>query len=527
MSARLIYSAWILSVSMLTFSCKNKVTEISKVVAPSSYYNENYRPQYHFSPETGWMNDPNGLVYFKGEYHLFYQHYPDSTVWGPMHWGHAVSKDLLHWKHLPIALYPDSLGYIFSGSAVIDKNNTSGFGSIENPPMVAIFTYHDPVLEKKKSNVFQNQAIAYSLDSGRTWTKYSGNPVLKNPGIRDFRDPKMFWDESTNKWELIMAVFDRVHIYSSPDLKTWTFESEFGKGLFAHGGVWECPDLFPLKVEGTEEIKWVMLVSINPGGPNGGSATQYITGDFDGHKFTPDVKLTKWVDWGRDNYAGVTYSNIPDEDGRRIFIGWMSNWQYATVVPTGVWRSSCTIPRELSLKKEGSSYILTSKPVIEMSNLRSKSDTASVRQIVFNGEREISSGKVNLMQSELFFGFNMSDHKADTIGISFENSNNERFIIGYSVVRKEFYIDRRNSGKSDFSKEFPGISSAPYASGNTLKLHLFIDASSVELFVDDGSLVMTSLVFPEEKFNSLKVFSRGGDGLLNKGLFYSMESVWK
>ena len=490
------------------------------------YYQEQYRPQFHFSPEANWMNDPNGLVYFEGEYHLFYQYYPDSTVWGPMHWGHAVSRDLIHWKHLPIALYPDSLGYIFSGSAVVDLNNTSGFGSVEKPPMVAIFTYHNPVLEKSGSNLFQNQGIAFSLDKGRTWTKYSDNPVLKNPGIRDFRDPKMFWNDNKRKWNLIMAVYDRVHIYSSYNLKEWTFESEFGPGIGAHGGVWECPDLFPLKVEGADITKWVMLVSINPGGPNSGSATQYFTGDFDGHKFVPDDTNVKWIDWGRDNYAGVTWSNIPANDGRRIFIGWMSNWKYATVVPTTVWRSASTIPRELLLKADNKHCFLTSRPIREIGDLRSKSDTASIKNQSCTGEKEISPGKVSLMHSELFFGFNLRDSRADSMGIILENDLKEKFIIGYSAFNKQFYIDRSEAGNSGFSKEFAGISTAPYIPGATLKLHLLIDASSVEMFVDDGRLVMTTLVFPTEKFTRLKLFSKGGSCLLNKAVFWSIEKIW-
>ncbi len=489
---------FILAIGIFTSSCQNHQVQISgtkKTV--SGYYQEQYRPQYHFSPKSGWMNDPNGLVYFDGEYHLFYQYYPDSTVWGPMHWGHAVSKDLLRWRHLPVALNPDSLGYIFSGSAVVDVNNTTGFGSVEKPPMVAIFTYHNPVLEKSGSNTFQNQGIAYSLDKGRSWTKYSGNPVLKNPGIRDFRDPKMFWNPDLKKWELILAVKDRVHIYSSSDMKSWTFESEFGKSIGAHGGVWECPDLFPIDIAGSAVKKWVMLVSINPGGPNGGSATQYFTGNFDGHKFVPDETEIKWVDWGRDNYAGVTWSNVPEKDGRRIFIGWMSNWDYATVVPSTSWRSALTIPRELILISDNGHYFLSSMPLREFGDLRIKSDTASVRMQSFDGEKEIPTQKISLMQSEMLFGFELTSSPSDTVGIILSNDINEKLIIGYSKSHRQLYVDRRMAGKSDFSDKFNGISRAEYDARPILKLHLFIDASSVEMFVDDGRVVMTNLVFPD------------------------------
>jgi fructan beta-fructosidase len=301
-------------------------------------YHEPYRPQVHFSPKTMWVNDPNGMVYYKGTYHLFFQHYPKATVWGPMHWGHAVSKDLIHWKQMPIALYPDKLGYIFSGSVVVDENNTSGFGTKSKPAMVAIFTHHDPKGEKSGSSVFQNQSIAYSLDEGTTWTKYTGNPVLKNPGIKDFRDPKVFWYAAGNKWVMSLATKDRITFYSSPNLKDWKKESDFGQMLGAHGGVWECPDLFPLKLNGKEY--WVLLVSINPGGPNGGSATQYFVGHFDGKTFTPSSNQTKWIDYGPDNYAGVTWGNTGN---RKIFLGWMGNWFYANDVPTLKWRNAMTI----------------------------------------------------------------------------------------------------------------------------------------------------------------------------------------
>ena len=517
----------VLSLALLISSCNKRTNKkIIRERTIAEYYQEQYRPQFHFSPEAKWMNDPNGLVYYDGEYHLFYQYYPDSTVWGPMHWGHAVSKDLLHWKHLPVALYPDSLGYIFSGSAIMDLNNTSGLGTTDNPPMIAIFTYHNAALEKSGSILFQNQGIAFSLDKGRTWTKYSKNPVLKNPGIRDFRDPKMFWNEKTKKWNLIMAVYDRVHIYSSTNIKDWTFESEFGNGIGAHGGVWECPDLFPVQVEGKDVTKWVMLVSINPGGPNSGSATQYFTGEFDGHKFVPDDIKVKWLDWGRDNYAGVTWSNIPASDSRRLFIGWMSNWKYATVVPTTVWRSASTIPRELSLIEEDGHYLISSKPVREFGDLRIASDTANIKQLSFTGEKEISSGAVQIMQSELFFGFKLSDTKVDSLGIIFENNLKERLIIGYSTVQKQFYIDRVSAGNSGFSKEFASVSTAPYIAGPNLKLHLLVDASSVELFVDDGRMVMTTLVFPAEKFNRILLFSMGGTGLLSKAAFHGIDRIW-
>ncbi|MDP3914701.1 MAG: glycoside hydrolase family 32 protein [Bacteroidota bacterium] len=511
----------------LFFGCSsNSGNKKETNTSPAIYYTEQYRPQFHFTPEANWMNDPNGMVYYEGEYHLFYQYYPDSTVWGPMHWGHAISKDLVHWEHLPVAIYPDSLGWIFSGSAVADLKNTSGLGTAENPPLVAIYTYHNVMLEKSGSKTPQSQALAFSTDKGRTWTKYANNPVLESPGIPDFRDPKVFWHNETGKWVMILAVQDRVHLYSSPNLISWKFESEFGKGIGAHGGVWECPDLFPLKVEGSDVSKWVMLVNINPGGPNGGSANQYFTGEFDGKKFTPDETNEKWVDWGRDNYAGVTWSNVPETDGRRLFIGWMSNWQYANVVPTTVWRSATTIPRELSLINQDNSYLLVSKPVKEMEVLRGGTTPVYLSAQNISGEKEMSLDSITLSQSELIFDFNLENSSADSLGIVLENNLQEKLVIGYSAKQKQFFVDRRAAGPSTFSKEFAGISKTPYTAGGHLQLRIFVDVASTELFVDGGKLVMTDIVFPSENFTKLKVFSKGGDLLLGKAEFHSLKRIW-
>ena len=381
----LIRYGWILLVltSTLIFmaACQIESERMTQI------YQEEHRSQFHFSPPEKWMNDPNGMVYYEGEYQLFYQFYPDSTVWGPMHWGHAISNDLVHWDHQPIALYPDSLGYIFSGSAVIDWENTSGLGD-GKPPMIAIFTHHDPEGAKNDEIDFQYQSIAYSNDRGRSWTMYSGNPVIPNPGIRDFRDPKVIWHEDSQQWVMIFAAYDHVQIWGSPNLLDWSHLSDWGHEYGVHDGVWECPDLFPLEVEETGETKWVMLVSLNPGGPNGGSATMYFVGDFDGRSFNLDDSMSDevsdnqalWLDYGADNYAGVTWSDIPKEDGRRIFIGWMSNWNYAQVVPTEKWRSAMTIPRELTLHKGNSGYRLYSVPVEELKKL--ENDAVIVESIV-------------------------------------------------------------------------------------------------------------------------------------------------
>lgn len=442
-----------------------------------------YRPAYHFTPPEAWMNDPNGMVYFDGEYHLFYQHYPDSNVWGPMHWGHAVSKDLVNWEHLPIALYPDSLGYIFSGSAVVDWNNTSGFGSVDHPALVAMYTNHDPVGEKSGTIDYQTQGIAYSLDKGRTWIKYEDNPVIPNPGIQDFRDPKVSWNEEVQVWNLILAVKDHVEIYTSPDLKNWVKHSEFGADIGAHGGVWECPDLFPL-VDQRGETKWVMLLSINPGGPQGGSATQYFVGDFDGKTFTPADSVIRWIDHGADNYAGVTFSDIPKEDGRRIFIGWMSNWQYANVVPTYEWRSAMTIPRELQLLRYESGYLLKSVPVQEVQRLFGGS-------VTIDGSLETASAfmlhvVLEPSEGEIILVNNVGDQ------------------LKISVDGSKLAIDRSGAGNVNFEEGFGSLHQAINPAGLIEKLSIYVDNASVEVFANEGELVMTEIFFFAQPVSRVK-----------------------
>jgi fructan beta-fructosidase len=511
---------------LLFSSCKNSGP---KTTDPVAQYTEQYRPQVHFSPASGWMNDPNGMVFFEDEYHLFYQYYPDSTVWGPMHWGHAISTDLIHWKNFPIALYPDSLGFIFSGSAIVDVNNTSGFGKEGKPAMVAIFTLHDMKGQKAGKKDIESQGIAYSTDRGRTWTKYENNPVLKSPGTPDFRDPKVSWNAETKKWIMTLAVGDHVSFYSSPDLKKWALESEFGKGIGAHGGVWECPDLFQLPVsDKADQKKWVLIVNINPGGPNGGSATQYFVGEFDGHKFTNESTEIQWADQGKDNYATVTFSNIPETDGRCISIGWMSNWQYAQVVPTGVWRSAMTFPREFKLIPEKNKYILTSEPVKEIQVLHERKTI--LKSEVVKDKIELDGQLSDLiLPVEIDLKFSLPSTGASTdFGLELYNSKGENLLIGYDKTKGEFYVNRTNAGNSDFSKDFSGIHVAPFMlNGFSLDMHLIIDVASVELFAMNGKVVMTEICFPTEAFSGIRLYSKNGNVSLDSGSVYKLNSIWK
>lgn len=500
-------------------------------------YEEPHRPQFHFTPPAQWMNDPNGMFFYEGEYHLFYQHYPDSNVWGPMHWGHAVSTDLHHWEHLPIALYPDSLGYIFSGSAVVDWKNTSGFGQDGQPPIVAIFTHHNMEGEKAGRKDFQYQSIAYSTDKGRTWTKYAGNPVIPNTvPIKDFRDPKVIWDDASEQWVMVFAANNHVKIWGSPDLKSWTHLSDFGGEWGSHGGVWECPDLFPMPVAGTNDTRWVLLLSINPGGPNGGSATQYFVGDFDGKTFTLDPTFAPsvanenavWLDYGRDNYAGVTWSDVPKADGRRLFMGWMSNWDYAQVVPTQAWRSAMTLPRTLELKQQPQGYRLAAMPA-GMLNIwaRRTQDTNVAPKQLLAGESVALGLPANALQLSL--GFSTYMDTTANFGVELTNTKGQRYRIGYDGIKKSFYSDRTKAGNHGFSDKFASaIHWAPRQSADgNVEMVLVFDVSSAELFADGGTTVMTDLFFPDEVFTEVRVYCDKGRVDLEGGQAFPLKSVWK
>ncbi len=512
---------WPLVFAVVAQACATKVTPDDTsslpLILPAVGPDSAYRPIYHFTPPQGWMNDPNGMVYHAGLWHLFYQHYPDSNVWGPMHWGHATSEDLVTWAHRPIALYPDELGLIFSGSAVVDSSNTSGFGeSPDHPPLVAVYTHHDMAGEQTPGrDDFESQSLSYSLDGGVTWTSYARNPVLPNTDkIRDFRDPKVIWDRAHQQWLMALASKDRTRFYASPDLKSWTFLSDFGADAANHIGVWECPDFFPLIVEGTGETKWVLLQSINAGALNGGSGTFYFVGDWDGKRFEVADETgydfrqdTKWLDYGRDNYAGVTWSDVPSTDGRRVFLGWMSNWTYAQVVPTTTWRSAMTVPRTLSLHQSGiAGYHLRQRPVAELAAR-------------FGSALDFHDGealRLGAIAPEGAFQLRVRASAKTPIEIALANSAGERLLLGFEPGRLgtahgAFYIDRRRAGRTDFSEAFAtGPDWAPRLSDATaIELTLLFDRTSVELFADDGSVTMTELFWPTSPYETLVSSTEG------------------
>ena len=455
---------------------------------------EKFRPLYHFSPAYGWMNDPNGMVYKDGEYHLFYQHNPYGSTWGNMHWGHAVSKDLVRWEHLPEAIAPDALGTIFSGSCVVDTANSAGFGKN------AIVAFYTSAGER------QTQSIAYSLDNGRTFIKYNRNPVVTST-VRDFRDPKVFRHEESGKWIMILAAGQVMQIYSSSDLKEWAFESSFGEGQGAHGGVWECPDLIQLPVKGTSLKKWVLICNLNPGGPFGGSATQYFVGDFDGHKFTNESagNVTKWMDWGKDHYAAVTWSNVPD--GRHIAIAWMSNWEYANNVPTTQFRSSNSVPRELGLFSRDGEIYLSSAPVKEVEALRAKLE----KKKTFKVDRAYNMGDLFSAPCEAYeVELTIRNRGAEILGFQLFNTKGDEVDFCYNLPEKKFTTNRSKSGSTGFSKEFPAVTGAPIPVKDTYTLRLLVDKASIEAFGDNGEFAMTNLVFPGEPYNRLSFYSKGG-----------------
>lgn len=468
---------------------------------------EQYRPLYHFTPLYGWMNDPNGMVYKDGAYHLFYQYNPYGSMWGNMHWGHALSKDLITWKNLPVAIVPDGLGAIFSGSCVVDKDNTAGFGA------GAIVAFYTSAGER------QTQSMAYSLDDGLTFKKYDRNPILTST-IRDFRDPKVIWHKASNKWIMVLAAGQEIQFYSSTNLKDWTYESNFGEGQGAHTGVWECPDLVEVSVKGTETTKWLLICNLNPGGIFGGSATQYFVGSFDGKKFINESpSKTKWMDWGKDHYATVTWSNAPQ--GRNIALAWMNNWDYANNLPTSQYRGAVSIPRELSLYTyEGETY-LCSVPVEEMLQLRESSSKKKGFKVNASQQVKQPLHLNNWGAYELELNFKNVD--SDMMGFSLQNSKGEEVTMSFNIYDNRFVMDRRNSGKTDFHKTFATSTWAPiHNKGKEYSLRIFVDKSSIEIFDGNEKFVMTNLVFPSEPYNTINFYAKGGSYSVTSFTIYKL-----
>ena len=475
---------------------------------------EKYRPVYHHTPLYGWMNDPNGMFYKDGVWHLYYQWNPYGSKWQNMTWGHSSSKDLVTWEHHPAAIEANGLGAVFSGSSVVDTENTAGFGK---DAVVSLYTSAD---------VSQVQSLAHSNDNGETFEIYPGNPIITLES--EARDPNMFWDATNRRWVLSLAhaLDHEMLFFTSPDLKEWTLQGSFGKGIGAQDGVWECPDLFRLKVDGTNEEKWVLVCNINPGGPFGGSATQYFVGDFDGKTFKADTDAdgnipTKWMDYGKDHYATVSWSDAPDN--RRTLIGWMSNWQYAAEVPTMQFRSANTLPREAGLFKgaDGQLY-LSSAPAPELLKLRGKETVNVKNKSVGKKACEYALPASNSGVCEILL--DLDCRKAEAIDVKIANNAGEYVTLKYDPSEHTLSFDRRNSGTVDFSQDFPAVTVAPtFDNGKKVSLRIFIDKSSMEVFGNNGKFVMTNLVFPTNPYSSISVNAEKGNAKIESLKVYSIK----
>ena len=485
-----------------------------------------YRPVYHHTPLYGWMNDPNGLVYKDGEYHLYFQYNPYGSRWGNMHWGHSVSKDLVHWEHLDPAIARDTLGQIFSGSVVVDANNSAGYGK---DALIAFYT-------SASDEHGQIQCMAYSTDNGRTYTKYEKNPILTPfDGLRDFRDPKVFWYEPAQKWYMIVSADKNMRFYSSADLKQWEYLSQFGEGYGVQPNQFECPDFVQLPVDGNKDnMKWVMIVNINPGCLFGGSATEYFVGTFDGKEFKcdNDKSVTKWLDFGKDHYATVCFSNTGD---RVIAVPWMSNWQYANITPIRQNRGANALPRELSLYSKGGEVYMAANVVKEVEALRK--ETRKVDNFSLKGEQTISD-VVAAEECAFEVEVDVTPGKSQTVGFDLVNDKGEKTKIYLDMKSGRIVMDRSESGLVAFGEksephfkenhdrrktesvnyvnDFALGTWAPFSlcEGKTYHLNVFVDKCSVEIFVDGGRIAMTNLVFPTVPYNALRFYAEGGEATI-------------
>ena len=531
-------SLLIIGAALLSAGCASRSPD------PAPAYDEPFRPQLSFTPQRNWMNDPNGLVYLDGEYHLFYQHNPGRHTWGDMSWGHAVSTDLLHWTELPLALpvEKDAKGEItqmfFSGSAVVDYANTSGFGQPGKPAMVAMYTAVYPQARTPRGKPVrpgtQAQSIAYSLDRGRTWTQYAGNPVIPEPPAkyaaeyREFRDPKMFWYEPGHKWVLatVAAQQHKALFYTSRDLIHWEWTGEFGPAG-ATGGVWECPDLFELPVDGDPaRRKWVLVISLNPGGPAGGSGMQYFVGDFDGKTFARDRDARgdapQWLDYGADFYAGVTYNDAPG--GRRLLVGWMNNWLYGEKVPTTPWRSAQSLPRELGLRTVDGQVKMVQQPIAEAQRLRGVLLVGAPERTIARGAQAVPLNGTAGAPLELKMV--LKPGSATRTGVRLGQGTYTE--IGYDAAQGTVYVDRTRSGDTGFHPQFAARHAAPVAlRAGALALRILVDRGSVTVFAGDGEAVLTDQVFPVAGTDGVSLFSVDGDAQVHDLNIWSLHSIWK
>ena len=488
---------------------------------PAQTKQEPFRPQVHFSPQQHWTNDPNGLVFFDGEYHLFFQYNPFGNTWGHMSWGHAVSRDLLHWTELPVAIpeAPTSHGeeMVFTGSVVIDEGNTSGLCLNNKPCMVAVYTAHTGY-DKHPEHIHQTQALAVSQDHGRTWTRYANNPVL-DLGIADFRDPSVTWQPALKRWLMAVSLpkVHRIRFYSSPDLKQWTQLSDFGP-LGDTDGDWECPDLVQLPASPKEKPTYALKVGLNPGAPQGGSGEQYFLGTFDGSRFTPstDPGAHGWTNYGKDDYCAISFNHLPATQ-KPILLGWMNNWQYADKLPTSPWRGQFSLPRRLALVHDTDGLALSQQPITQ--SLRAAHQTlandphaSSGRQTVYTGT---SPAEIILHFTAVPAGASLRLYSDDTHWTE----------IGIDLPRNQLTLHRTHSGLA-VAPDFPGTTTAPLAPDRPPDLHLVLDRSSLELYAQNGTVAMTDLLYPPTPNLRLELFSPNPQPLTYTGEAWTLRSIW-
>jgi fructan beta-fructosidase len=481
--------------------------------AETTGYDQPYRPQVHFSPREHWTNDPNGLVYFRGEYHLFFQFNPFGDEWGHMSWGHAVSRDLLHWTELPVAI-PEKKGeMVFTGSVVVDRQNTSGFCRPKDECLVAVYTGYDDNPGKTR----QTQNLAYSVDNGRTWTRYAGNPVI-DLDLADFRDPSVSWDEKEQHW--LMAVSlpkeHKIRFYSSRDLKQWTQLSDFGPAGDVAGD-WECPDLVNIPGVGQEKGIWALKVGLNPGAPQGGSGEQYFLGKFDGTGFAASTETGShgWTNYGKDDYCAISFNGLP-RDEKPVLIGWMNNWQYAAKLPTSPWRGQMSIPRRLSLVRDQTGIALKQEPVI-----------APLR--VDPNKMPIPTGgsaEGDLLQAPFELDVQFSSPSEQIVGVKLYTDEQHWTEIGFDRGKGEFYMDRTKSGEA-VAPDFPVRTTAPLIASRPFDLRLIIDRCSIEAFAQNGTIAMTNLIFPPSQKSKVRFFSASGKEVSVTGEAWRLRSIWK
>lgn len=492
--------------------------------AVEASFTERYRPQFHYTPERNWMNDPNGLVYHEGVYHLFYQYNPAGRDWGNLSWGHATSTDLVHWTTHPLAIPATDEKMIFSGSIVVDHDNAAGFGTDDEAPLVAIYTSH---YTRPDGSFNQAQSLAYSTDEGKTWTTYAGNPVLDHPDP-DFRDPNVFWYEPGQKWVMAVVLAKRhtVQFYTSTDLVHWTHLNDFGPAGET-GGVWECPALFRVPVEGRPgQAHWILKVDLNPGDVSG---AQYFVGSFDGTSFSSHAPMPgdapRWADHGADFYAAIPWNEGEDDEGRPRWIGWMGNWRYADRLPTAPWRGSQTLPRALHLRFVDGTPHLVQTPVEALKQLRA----SHVRV----GERGLDNETVSLAADdvagtalELLAEFEIGD--AQTMGLRLREGEGERTVVGYDAAARSVFVDRTAAGSVDIHEDFGGRDEAPLSpTDGRVTLRVFVDWSSVEVFANGGLQTLTHNIFPEPSSDGVSVFAEGGSARLLHLDAWPLRSIWR